>query len=123
MAHVNNAAYLTYFEVARTGYMKALCHTGTDRPSLPELFPFILAQISCRYLAPAGLGDELVVHLRTTSIGAKSFEFQYLIVNAASGDAVAVGQSTQVYFDYSEQQTLPVPTAFRERIEQLEGPL
>lgn len=120
MSHVNNAAYFTYFEVARTGYMKALGHVAGAAASLADLFPFIVAQIRCRFLAPAGLGDRLNVHLRTTRLGSKSFDFEYLIEHAQSGQAVAAGESTQVYYDYAEQRTMPIPDRFRQRVEQLE---
>jgi len=32
-----------------------------------------------------------------------------------------VGHSTQVYYDYRREQTLPIPDDFRSRIENLEG--
>jgi acyl-CoA thioester hydrolase len=119
MGHVNNAAYLTFFEVARSEYMRALGHAEPDAP-MAELFPFILAEVSCRYLAPASLGDRLRVYLRTTRFGTKSFEFEYLIGHHETGAAIAFGRSQQVYFDYAVQQTLPVPATFRSLVERLE---
>ena len=121
MGHVNNAAYLTYFEVARTGYMRALGHVEGPRPAMADWFPFIVAQLSCRFLAPATVGDRLRVHLRTSKLGRKSFDFDYLAVQAADQSPVAAGQSTQVYYDYREQRTKLIPADFRQRIEKLEG--
>jgi acyl-CoA thioesterase FadM len=63
----------------------------------------------------------LVVHLRAASIGTKSFVFEYLVTRKADGAPVAAGRSTQVYYDYARQQTLPVAQEFRERLERLEG--
>jgi acyl-CoA thioester hydrolase len=119
MGHVNNAAYLTFFEVARAEYMRALGHAEPDAP-MAELFPFILAEVSCRYLAPASLGDRLCVYLRTTRFGTKSFDFEYFIRHQDTGTQIAVGRSQQVYFDYEAQRTLPVPATFRARVERLE---
>jgi acyl-CoA thioester hydrolase len=120
MGHVNNAVYATYFEVARTGYVKALGLADFGSGVL-DLFPFIMLDLHCRFLAPAVLADVLVAHVRTVSIGNKSFAFEYLITRRKGGEAVATGSSTQVYYDYREQKTLPVPQGFRERLERLEG--
>lgn len=117
MGHVNNAVYATFFEVARTGYAKALGLAGSGR----ELFPFIMLDIHCRFVAPAVLGDTLVAHLRTASVGTKSFVFEYLVTRRNDGAVVATGSSTQVYYDYQQQRTLPVPPEYRERLERLEG--
>ncbi|MBI4699668.1 MAG: acyl-CoA thioesterase [Deltaproteobacteria bacterium] len=123
MGHVNNAAYLTYFEIARTGYMRELGHAAEDERELGVMFPFIVAEITCRYLAPAGLGERLRVLLRTVRIGSKSFEFDYLVVRAGDGQAVATGHSVQIYYDYRERRSLPVPQRFRELIAKLENPV
>jgi acyl-CoA thioester hydrolase len=119
MGHVNNAVYFTYFEVARTGYMKALGHCSNEE-DLFALYPFILLDVQCRYVSAAGLAERLRVHLRTTRIGTKSYEFEYLVTGRDDGRVVATGKSTQVYYDYREKQTLPVPDDFAKRIEALE---
>ena len=119
MGHVNNAVYLTYFEVARSGYMSALGHCQNPSPTMAELFPFIVASIRCQYLSPAGLADALRVYLRTRHIGNKSFVFDYLVTTGAR--RVAMGESTQVYYDYHEQQTRPVPESFSARVGALEA--
>ena len=120
MGHVNNAAYLTYFEIARTGYMRALGHAPEGERDPAVLFPFILAEISCRYLSPARLGDRLAVALRTVRAGSKSFEFEYL-VSRGDGEPVAAGRSVQICFDYRERRSVAMPPPLRERLERLEG--
>jgi acyl-CoA thioester hydrolase len=121
MGHVNNAVFFTYFELARTGYMKALGHCDPDTPSMGELYPFILLDVYCRYLAPVRLGDGLRVYLRTTEVKNRSYGFEYLVEKQSDQIPVATGRSTQVYFDYAAQQTLPVPDDFRARLGQIEG--
>ena len=63
LGHVNNAVYLTYFELARLAYIRTLL--GADAPIdqrtlLPVDFQFILAEVTCHYRSPATLGDQLV---------------------------------------------------------------
>jgi acyl-CoA thioester hydrolase len=121
MGHVNNAVYFTYFEVARTGYMRALGHRPPEEISFADLYPFILLDVYCKYLAPAVLGQKLSVYLRTTRVGTKSYEFEYLIADQAGGQPIATGNSTQVYYDYRRELTLSIPDDFRRCIENLEG--
>ena len=120
MGHVNNAVYATYFEVARLGYVKAMGYADFEG-DVADLQPFIMLDIQCRFLAQVGLDEGLVVHIRTVSIGTKSFAFEYLITRRKDGTAVTTGRSTQVYYSYQEQKTLAVPKDFRDRIERLEG--
>jgi acyl-CoA thioesterase FadM len=54
-------------------------------------------------------------------VGTKSYEFEYLITDQGDGHPIAVGNSTQVYYDYRQEKTLPIPDDFRNRIENLEG--
>jgi acyl-CoA thioester hydrolase len=120
MGHVNNAVYATYFEVARTGYMKELGVTPFEGDGI-DLFPFIMLDVHCWFVAPALFTDVLRTYVRTSSIGTKSFAFEYLVTRRKDGAVVAVGSSTQVYYDYQQQRTIPVPHDFRERLERIEG--
>jgi acyl-CoA thioester hydrolase len=119
MGHVNNAVYATYFEVARLGYVRALGTPGSG--DVHALFPFIMLDLQIRFVAEARLGDVVRVHVRTASVGTKSFTFEYLVTTVGEGKVVTVGSSTLVYFDWREHRTLPVPPEFRERLERLEG--
>jgi acyl-CoA thioester hydrolase len=120
MGHVNNAVYFTFLEIGRTGYMQALGHYS-DKDDLFDLYPFILLDVHCRYLSAAILSEILVVHLRTVSMGTKSYQFEYLITAKADNRPVAHGRSTQVYYSYQQKKTLPIPDAFRKCIENLEA--
>jgi len=121
MGHVNNAVYFTYFEVARTGYARALGLVPAAGADPAVAFPFILAGISCRFLSPAVFGESLGVHVRCVRIGRRSYELEYLATEAASGRAVAFGRSAQVQYDYAAGKTCPVPESFRSAVERLEG--
>jgi acyl-CoA thioester hydrolase len=114
MGHVNNAHFATYFEEARSAYMRALI-PGDDRiVDLATRFPFILLDLYCRYLSPARLGDALEVGIRLKRVGGKSFEFEYLITSRTDGRAIATGTTTQVYYDYEKARTEQIPEALRE---------
>jgi len=116
LGHVNNAVYLTYFEMARVAYYQAL----VGLRSLDD-FDFILAEVTCRYRSPAWLGETLLVGIRIPSMGRKSFVFEYEIRDQASGRLVAEGRSVQVMYDYQARRSKPIPDDFVAKVEALEG--
>ncbi len=119
LGHVNNAVYLTYFELARLGYIRALL--GEDakidqRTLLPVDFQFILAEVTCYYRSPATLRDRLVAAIWVSQVGRKSFVFEYRITDEVTGRLVAEGCSTQVWYDYAAGESRVVPTQIAERM-------
>jgi len=118
MGHVNNAVYLTYFEIGRVAFHQTLA--GTE-PLNPGGFEFILAEVTCSYRSPAHLGETLLVGIRVSSVGRKSFTFQYELRDQASGRLVAEGRSVQVMYDYGAQRSKLVSDEFLARVEALQG--
>jgi len=124
LGHVNNAVYLTYFELARLAYIRALL--GVDTPIdphtlLPVDFQFILAEVTCHYRSPATLGDHLAVTICVSQVGRKSFVFEYRIHDEVTGRLVAEGCSTQVWFDYAGNESRPVPAEIVAQMESMQG--
>lgn len=116
MGHVNNAIYLTYFEVARQHYWKRL----TGLKSYSDI-DFILAHASIDFRSPAFVGETLQVGLRASEMRNSSFVFEYLILEAASQRVVATGKTVQVMYDYEMKRSKPLSPELREKIERLEG--
>ncbi|MGC8782506.1 MAG: acyl-CoA thioesterase [Anaerolineae bacterium] len=124
LGHVNNAVYLSYFELARLAYIQALLGeetTDDPRTHLPADFQFILAEVTCRYRSPATLRDRLIVAIWVSQVGHKSFVFEYRIRDDRSGRLVAEGCSTQVWYDYAVGQSRPVPAAVVEKMAALQA--
>jgi len=121
MGHVNNAHYATYFEEARSAYMRALFPEEDRLDDLGESFPFILLDLYCRYLSPARLDDVLDVGIRLSRLGGKSFEFEYLVTSQFDGRAVATGKTTQVYYNYETGRTEQIPESLREAFVRIEA--
>jgi len=124
LGHVNNAVYLTYFELARLAYVRAVLDEDAPidrRTLLPVDFQFILAEVTCHYRSPATLGDQLVATIWVAQVGRKSFVFEYRINDEVSGRLVAEGCSTQVWFDYTANESRSVPAEIVARMEGLQG--
>jgi acyl-CoA thioester hydrolase len=118
LGHVNNAVYITYFEVARFAYCRdALGFTIGDAVGSES---FIMARVECNFRSQARLGDRLAARIRVSGISRSSFTFDYEIVQEADGRVVADGKSVQVMFDYKAQRSIPVPESFRDKVERFE---
>lgn len=116
MGHVNNAVYFTYFEMGRTAYMHAIGFDLQKNGVLYDIFPFILGEISCQFIAAASLDQRLYIYVRTPHLGKKSFEFAYLITDAVTNKPIATGRSVQVCYDYPNARSQEIPASLREGI-------
>lgn len=112
LGHVNNAVYLTYFEHARVGYGLQL-----SGGAQPHDLAFIIAEATVTYLRPAYFGDELVIGVRVSNIGTKSFVMEYGVQRKADGELLARGKTVQVWFNYAANRSEPVPADFRAAVE------
>lgn len=115
LGHVNNAVYATYFESARIAYYQRLVGGSLDRLGI------ILAELTISYKAPAHFGDELLVGVRVSRIGGKSFTMDYAIARVGDGALIATGQSVLVAYDYAAGCSVPVSDEFRARVAELQG--
>jgi acyl-CoA thioester hydrolase len=124
LGHVNNAVYITYLELARLAYVRALLGPDArmDRQTmLPVEFQFILAEVNIKYRYPATLGDELLATVWVSSVGRKSWVFDYRIVDEGSGRLIAEGCTTQVWYDYTAGESRSIPPEIVAQMEQLQG--
>ncbi|WP_031460997.1 acyl-CoA thioesterase [Chloroflexus sp. MS-G] len=115
LGHVNNAVYATYFESARIAYYQRLVGGSLDRLGI------ILAELTISYKAPAHFGDELLVGVRVSKIGGKSFTMDYAIARVGDGALIATGQSVLVAYDYAAGRSVPVSDEFRVRVAEFQG--
>lgn len=117
MGHVNNAVYLTYLEVARETYWRELF--GLEDYTQVDL---IVARIEIDFRAPATSGDTVVLAIRTSAIGEKSFDFLYEGRRKSDGALLCTARSVQVMYDYASGKTKPVPDRVRKAILDYEEP-
>lgn len=116
MRHVNHAQYLTYAETARNEYWQLV----TGIKDVGD-FDFVLAELTCRYHAPAHLGDELVVGVRITEVRRSSWLMEHEITDAANGKLIAEVFTAQVMYDAKTGKSIPMSETRRKQIEAFEG--
>ncbi len=115
--HVNNANYLTFFEIARFFYCRDVCQWNWD------IDKFIIASIHVDYLRPIFFPNKTKVYLRIPKIGEKSFEFEYIVTTEKNGveKIASRGVSVQVMYDLANQKTISVPERLKLIIEDFES--
>ncbi len=113
LGHVNNNAYLKWFEDLRVSYL-ADHKVSSLGPGQAQI---VLMSQAVRYHAPMFLGEDYIVTGRTTSFRTNSFRMEYGVFRAghliASGEAVMVSLTP----DGSVKHPLPktATTLFIER--------
>jgi len=125
MGHVNNAAYLTYCEIARSDYYERV--TGRPLPlgAHGAEEGMILAEVRVTYRAPTFYSETVAIETRVVRVGRSSFSMEHRITAPASryGQArlIAVADSVLVSYDYAAERPIAVPAHLRAAIDEFEG--
>ena len=106
--HVNNAVYLTYFEIARNRVWVAM---GGDAD-----FGFVVAEATVKYMSQVRIGDPLDIEIRTSEVRNKAWVWSYRITNTRDDAVVAEGSTVQVMFDYESRKSIPIPDTLRAQL-------
>ena len=108
--HVNNAVYLTYFEVARVSLWLALTGGATFRD-----ISFIMARAEIDYRAQVGM-ERIEIRIRIGEMRTSSFDTLYEI-RRADGAVAATGKVVLVLFDWAQQSKVPIGDELRRTVE------
>ena len=115
--HVNNAVYLTYFEIARSSYWNEVVHWDWDKMGI------IIGRAEINYLKPIGLNDVVFAYVRTSRIGKSSFDLDYILVKVKNGDEeiCTTGSTVCVSFDYLLNTSAAIPEKHRLKMQEFEA--
>jgi acyl-CoA thioester hydrolase len=125
MGHVNNAVYLTYFELARAGYYQAV--TGRVFETLAETDrSMIMAHARVEYRAPVFFGETIVVACRAAWVSRSSFSLVYRLTAAddsprGAGRLLADGETIQVAYEYARARPTGLDPGLVRALEAYEG--
>ena len=114
LLHLNHAAYFRMMETLRCDYYLPLVGS-TD----PHDLDIIVAEATCRYLAPVPYGIELLGEVAPARpLGRTSFSLLYRFRDPAGGPQVyARGRTVIVTFDYARGAKKEIDPARRARLE------
>ena len=113
LGHLNNAIYVTYYEVARIQYFYKIGWQLTDVSN-------VVAHLEIDFLKPVLPKDEIMVKIRTSRLGTKSFTMEYEIVSRDGNTIYNKASSTQVCFNKSNGKPVPIPDHIRELLHSYE---
>jgi acyl-CoA thioester hydrolase len=119
LGHVNNTAYLTWYESFRLPYLKARGVTdyGPDSPRL------VLKRASCDYRVEMLNGMDYVVTGRTRAMRTTSFtmEFAVWLPEANGATCMATGDAIVVLLNRDVTGRYPIPEAGRRAFIEIDG--
>jgi acyl-CoA thioester hydrolase len=115
MRHLNNVAFVQFFEGARIAFMHSLFpeHDPTD----PQEFPVVFAELHLAYRAPAYFGEEVRTSVRPAHLKRSSFHVEFRM--DVEDRLIADGHGVYVGYDYLAERAQPLSERIVERI----GPL
>ena len=112
--HLNNAKYLTYMEQARIFFFQDL---GLRKPGISFMdIGVILADVHITFKEPVLFGMDIVVGVRTTRLGNKSFDVAQALIDRGRDKVMATAELVVVCFDYHTSQTTAIPPLWRETL-------
>ena len=113
LQHVNNVAYLRYFEHARVAYSKKVgMHDFRDQTGLGP----ILGSVNCKYKFPLTYPDTVSVGAKMTSIEEDRITLQHVIVSHRHQKIAAEGEGVIVMYNYREGKKTAIPDVLRQRL-------
>jgi acyl-CoA thioester hydrolase len=111
--HLNHAAYFPYMETLRCDYYLPLL--GSLDPTKIDI---IIAEATCRYLAPVPYGSELVGEVAPAApLGRTSFTLLYRFSLAGTDTVSARGRTIVVCYDYARGTKQEIPADRRAALE------
>lgn len=108
--HVNNAVYLTYFELARAELWFAI--TGGSKPFDID---FIVARAECDFRGQIGM-EPIEIRVKIAEMRTTSFDFVYEIRKADEGTVAATGKVVVVLFDWKKNEKVAIGEELRRKV-------
>jgi len=111
--HLNHAAYFPYMETLRCDYYLPLLPTSD-----PAAIDIIIAEATCRYLAPVPYGATLLGEIAPSRpLGRTSFTLLYRFTLPDTHTLTARGRTVIVSFDYRTGTKKEIPSSVRTTLE------
>jgi acyl-CoA thioester hydrolase len=116
--HVNNAVYLTYFEVARFNYWRDVAHWNLKEIGI------VIGRSEIHYLKPVTIDDTLVCYVRVTRIGNSSFDVMHVLTKTTDkGQEICTTCKTVcISYDYATNKSISIPKEGRNKMIEYDEP-
>jgi acyl-CoA thioester hydrolase len=98
MGVVYHSNFFIWFEIGRVELFREIGVVYKDMEERDDCF-IVVGECKCRFKRPARYDDVLRVRTRIVEAGSRKITFAYEIVNAASGELLATGETVHVVCD------------------------
>ncbi len=102
---MNNANYLSYFEVGRVEWLRATGHSYKEMERRGR--GLVVVEALVRYSKPAFFDDELTLQTKLADLGKVSLRFDYEVLR--DGEQVATGHTRHACVDLSTGKPVRMP--------------
>ena len=110
MGVAHHTSYIVWFEEARSEFFRQI---GGDYAKLEQRgIALPVAELTCRYIAPARYSDRVVVKTRLKEVRSRSMSFSYEVILQETGERLATGMTKHICID-SEGQARLIPPEVR----------
>lgn len=117
LGHVNNAIYLTYFDLGKSDYFQTVKSTIIDWSKID----IVVANVNIDYHAPTFMYEKLEVLTQITGIGNKSLKMLQLLINAETGELKSSCKTVMVGYHPESKTSKLISQDWRIAIEAYEG--
>ena len=116
--HVNNACFLSYFELGRVKYFNQVLNKHINWNDSG----FVIARTEINHITPIYLLDDLYCFTKIINIGTKSITIKNSLVKKVGDEfqEAANGIGVLVAMDYLNKVSVDMPVKWREAIEEFE---
>jgi acyl-CoA thioester hydrolase len=106
---VNNVVYYEYFDTAVNGWLMEA--TGSDIRDLPAIG--IVAETSCKFLAPLSFPDPVTAGVGLERLGRSSIIYRIGLFRGDDEAPAALGRFVHVYVDAASRSPVEIPAVIR----------
>ncbi len=116
--HVNNACFLSYFELGRVKYFNLVLNKHINWNDSG----FVIARTEINHMTPIYLLDDLYCFTKIINIGTKSITIKNSLVKKVGDEfqEAANGIGVLVAMDYLNKVSVDMPVKWRQAIEEFE---
>ncbi len=105
---MNNAAYLSYFEVGRVEWLR---EAGFSYAEFERLgYGFVVAEAFVNYKRAARFDDELTIGVELAELGRASLRFEYEIL--CDGETISTGHTRHGCVRLADGKAVRIPRGF-----------
>lgn len=117
--HVNNTVFYEWFDTAVNGW---LINQGLLRPGGADDVIALVVETGCSFFKPISYPDAVDVAIAAERIGSSSVTYRIGIFAEGRGEAAAQGRFVHVCVDAGSRRPVPIPAAWRERLQDIATP-